>query len=227
MEDNPSKKIKKFLSPVEIVKDEKDAVKNFLMSLKTTSVCRFNAAERIRTLSKGAFVTTTIFSLGLILIPLLQMIVRKEVYEAQTLSVIQIFLAVSVLVYSTIIGTAKYEVRASDLDRCGVDLKNMIREIRSELKDEKDIDLKKYSDQYHEIIKNCENHNRSDFKKAQLYLTEYWETHFICRKLFRLEIFIKNSLPYVPQFLLVILELIFLLDLLSITQILTKYLKVA
>ena len=40
-----------------------------------------------------------------------------------------IFLAVSVLVYSVVIGTAKYEVRAEGLTQCGDKLKELNREL--------------------------------------------------------------------------------------------------
>ena len=196
---------------------DKDSLENFIMSLKVTSVCKFNASLRISLINKSAFITTTIFSLGLILIPLLQMIVKKQVFNNITYGVVQIFLAVSVLVYSTIIGTAKYDLRAAELDRCGVDIKNLIRNIRANK--EHDINMEEYTDKYHDIIKNCENHTRSDFKKAKLQLTEYFRITGIKKILFWIEIVGRELIPYIAPLILILLEVLFILDLLSITNV--------
>lgn len=50
-------------------------------------------------------------------------------FESNVLNMMSIFLAVSVLVYSVVIGTAKYEVRAEGLTQCGDKLKELNREL--------------------------------------------------------------------------------------------------
>ncbi|MDE8034761.1 SLATT domain-containing protein [Actinobacillus equuli subsp. equuli] len=212
------------LDPIDKEGDCNDPVKRFLTGAKVTSVCRFNASLRIALVSKISFLTTTLFSLGLILIPLLQMILKNSVFSEQTLSVVQIFLAVSVLVYSTIISTAKYDVRAKELDKCGIDIKSIIRDIRAE-PNKDNISLEKYSNKYDEIIKNCENHSRSDYKKAQLYLVEYFNITGIKRLYFRLNILFNELIPYIAPFILVGLEISFLLDMIGITKIFVTYFK--
>ena len=58
------------LSPIET--KEEDVAKKLLNSMRVTSACRFNASNRLEWQGKMSFVLTTILSLGLILIPLLQ-----------------------------------------------------------------------------------------------------------------------------------------------------------
>ena len=212
------------LEPIDKEGDCEDPVKRFLTSAKVTSVCRFNAALRISRISKISFLTTTLFSLGLILIPLLQMILKEEVFSNITLSVVQIFLAVSVLVYSTIIGTAKYDVRAKELDRCGIDIKSIIRDVRAE-RESKGFELKIFSNKYDEVIKNCENHNRSDYKRAQLYLVEYFNITGIKKAWYILGIYTVELIPYIAPLILVLLEITFLLDMIGITSIFTIFFK--
>ncbi|CDH26234.1 SLATT domain-containing protein [Xenorhabdus bovienii] len=88
-----------------------------LNSMRITAKCRFNASGSLKNISNYSFLTTTILSLGLIFIPLLQITGKKLPYNDDALTAIQIFLAVSVLVYSVVIATAKYELRSSYLNK--------------------------------------------------------------------------------------------------------------
>ena len=133
-------------------------------------------------------------------------------------------MAVSVLVYSTIIGTAKYDVRAKELDRCGIDIKSIIRDVRAERKSE-GFELKIFSNKYDEVIKNCENHNRSDYKRAQLYLVEYFNITGIKKAWYILGIYTVELIPYIAPLILVLLEITFLLDMIGITSIFTIFFK--
>ena len=107
----------------------KDAAEKLQMSMRVTAKCRYNAAARLQLQGKFAFFTTTALSLGLIFVPLLQTSGVKLAFQTNVLSMMQIFLAVSVLVYSVVIGTARYEVRAETLTECGDKLKELIRAI--------------------------------------------------------------------------------------------------
>lgn len=93
------------LNPVE--REIQDPKIKLLNSMRVTSRCRFNRAESLKNISFYSFFTTTILSLGLIFIPLFQITGREMHYSSNALTVIQIFLAVSVLVYSVVIATSK------------------------------------------------------------------------------------------------------------------------
>jgi len=110
---------------------KKNAKEKFQMSIRATAKCRFNAAERLKRQGKFAFFTTTILSLGLIFIPLMQNSGIKLAFSTNVLNTMSIFLAVAVLVYSVVIGTARYEARADKLTQCGDNLKDLSRELDS------------------------------------------------------------------------------------------------
>ena len=101
--------------------------------MRITTDARFQASKRLNSMDNYAFVTTTVLSLGLILIPLLQLSGLKLYYPEKVLSAIQIFFAVAVLVYSVIISTAKYSVRAIEFSQCADSIKDLARNVKNAL----------------------------------------------------------------------------------------------
>lgn len=78
-------------------------------------------------------------------------------FSSGILNTMQTFLAVAILVYSVIIGTAQYELRAEKLNSCGVKLKQLTREIERELENQNDNRsqiLKDYLEKYYEVIEH-------------------------------------------------------------------------
>ncbi|WP_251373279.1 SLATT domain-containing protein, partial [Escherichia coli] len=122
------------LNPVEAVVN--DPTQKLLNSMRVTSKCRYNASIRLKRQSQLSFFSTTVLSLGLILIPLLQNADIHLHLPLKVLNMLQIFLAVSVLVYSVIIGTAHYEIRSKQLNECGDKIKDLIRIFRLGIKKE-------------------------------------------------------------------------------------------
>jgi hypothetical protein len=118
----------------------KDTAEKLQMSMRTTAKCRYNAAVRLQHQSKYAFFTTTFLSLGLVFIPLIQNAGVSLAFKPNVLNMMQIFLGVAVLVYSVVIGTARYEIRSTQLTECGDKLKELIRELDKER--EKSVDGK-------------------------------------------------------------------------------------
>lgn len=168
------------LSPIEV--PEKDVAKKLLNSMRVTSACRFNASNRLEWQGKMSFILTTVLSLGLILIPLLQNSGICLGLEEKWLNSFQIFLATSVLVYSVIISKSRFETRSYLLDKCGNDIKDLARRLRMEIAKGGNgwpIDLAKYHEDYKIITTSCENHGRVDFQFAQLSLRDdyYFSLH--------------------------------------------------
>ncbi|WP_428944285.1 SLATT domain-containing protein [Pantoea sp. FN060301] len=158
------------LLPIE--SEVNDTAKKLLNSMRVTSKCRYNAAVRLKLQSQFSFFSTTVLSLGLILIPLLQNSDIKLYFSPKILNMLQIFLAVAILVYSVIIGTARYELRSEALNKCGDDIKDLIRKLRREVAEAKrsgaSVELKKYNNQYDYVSTKSENHSRVDFILASL-----------------------------------------------------------
>ncbi|MEI7219472.1 SLATT domain-containing protein [Pectobacterium carotovorum] len=207
-------------------KSYKDEIERLENTMKTTAFSRYNAAERLKRHSKMAFFNTTILSLGLILIPLLQMARVKLAFNNDVLSAMQVFLAVSVLVYSVITGTARYDFRSEELNNCGDSLKKLIRRIRNE-KNTKDTSremINHIQDEYSEIVSKTENHTRNDFLLAALKINDIYsfnkrERFFKYLKYSFFELFF-----YIPSIFLLFLEVVFILDIMFITHIFTPYL---
>jgi hypothetical protein len=206
----------------------KDAAEKLQMSMRVTAKCRYTAAVRLQRQGKFAFFTTTSLSLGLIFVPLMQTSGVKLAFESNVLSMMQIFLAVAVLVYSVVIGTARYEVRAETLTECGDKLKELIRaidkdrEVNEKFSDE---DLTTYQDRYSDIVTDTENHTRSDYGLATLEM----DRDYFYTGLYRLRLYISSHfnrlIPFVLPIVLLATEVTFITDMMGATSVLPKYLN--
>lgn len=212
-----------FCSRGEIDRPKKNAKEKFQMSIRVTAKCRFNAAERLKRQSRFAFFTTTILSLGLIFIPLMQNAGVKLAFPANVLNMMSIFLAVAVLVYSVVIGTARFEARADKLTQCGDNLKELSRELDSLL--EKDLeDISELEKKYSHLISDTENHTRTDYLAATLEMKRDYSITGFSRLYKRSLVIFIEIFSYIIPFAMLVLEIVFILDMLGISQILTKYL---
>ncbi|HBI1360913.1 TPA: hypothetical protein JI413_RS14230, partial [Acinetobacter baumannii] len=70
--------------------------KKHLRTMTITADARFEASKRLVLINSTCFLTTTIASLGLILIPLLDLAGINKIFSNITLGIVQIFLAVCV-----------------------------------------------------------------------------------------------------------------------------------
>ncbi|EMV7293825.1 TPA: SLATT domain-containing protein [Vibrio parahaemolyticus] len=201
--------------------NEKDPAKKLLNSMRITAKCRFNASVRLTRVSNYSFLTTTMLSLGLIFIPLYQNSGLPVRFTDSVLSMLQIFLAVAVLVYSVVNATAKYDLRAAALDNCGVSIKELIRKLRTEIAESKtsgvSIDLELYHKKYHFISTEPENHSRVD----HLFAVLESQSDFNITGGKRLFLYVKSYLmycvPYVIPTAMMLFEVMFILDMLGIT----------
>ncbi|EHU4917048.1 SLATT domain-containing protein [Vibrio vulnificus] len=203
-----------------------DNVEKFLASMRITAKCRYNASVRLLRQSRFSFFTTTILSLGLIFIPLMQNANVPLAFKASVLNMVQIFLAVSILVYSVIISTARYDLRAEKLNECGDKLKDLIRSMKKDIHSNKplsDDDLSQYQQRYQDVTTDTENHERSDFNLATLEMrSDYFITGiprvwlFICSHIQRLTAFIIPAL-------MIGFEVVFILDMLGVTSVFVEY----
>lgn len=188
-------------------------------TMKITSISRYNASIRLKLQGKISFITTTILSLGLIFMPLMQIANVPLIFSSNILSAIQIFLAVSVLVYSVIIGTARYDLRSEQLTECGDKLKALIRDLRIEPNNVKEIQ-KRYSD----IVTSVENHIRNDFLLATLRTSELYNITGIIRIFKWIQYYGANIIFNIMPIILLSIEIIFICDMFGVTTFFTPYL---
>ncbi|MFQ2823424.1 SLATT domain-containing protein [Aeromonas allosaccharophila] len=217
------------LKPIE--KTVVDPADKLLNSMRVTARCRFNASVRLQRQSNFSFFTTTILSLGLIFIPLVQNSDISLAFSPKALNMLQIFLAVAVLVYSVINSTARYEIRSQTLNECGDKIKELIRELRTDIKQSStsgnSIDLNDYHEKYNAISTDSENHTRVDFSLASLEMKEDYCITGTPRIYHQIRAFLSYCIPYIVPFLFISFEAIFILDMLGVTKIISPHLKPA
>lgn len=191
------------------------------MSMRTTVKCRFAAADRLKNYARFSFFTTTVLSLGLILIPLIQNSQVRLYVAPSVLNMMQIFLAVAVLVFSVVIGTAKYELRAELLTECGNRLKELIREMnrlkgKPEANDPKE--LERLEKEYSRITTDVENHARVDYRRTWLDMRNDYFLTGIPRLRFLVVTSWYSFYPYLVPLILIAMEIMFVTDMLGVTQ---------
>ncbi|EKF9063590.1 SLATT domain-containing protein [Vibrio cholerae] len=207
---------------------DKNAVEKLKMSMRATAKCRYFAAARLQRQARFSFFTTTVLSLGLIFIPLMQNSGVKLAYDTNVLGMMQIFLAVSVLVYSVVIATARYDVRAEKLTECGDKLKELIRAIDREVDAKKSIpdeELRVYQDRYSDISTDTENHISSDYKFAMLEMTRDYRITGIKRLQIWFTALLQSSIPLALPAILLVIEVAFITDMVGASEVFTTYLN--
>lgn len=208
----------------------KDAADKLQMSMNTTAKCRYNASVRLQYKARFAFFTTTFLALGLVFIPLMQNAGVQLAFQPNVLNMMQIFLAVAVLVFSVIIGTARYEVRATQLNECGDKLKELIRELDKERENHPygvipPDRLNEFQQRYSDIVRDVENHTRNDYRFATLEMVRDYYVSGLPRLKLYWAAHIARSTSFVLPVLLMVIEVIFVTDMMGGTEVFTRFLN--
>lgn len=174
----------------------------FNNTLQASAKCRFIASDRLRHLAVITSHTTTILSLIMILIPLLQIAGVKFQTTTELLTAIQIFLAICILIYSVINTQARYAIRAEKLNVCSKKIQQLQRELYADIQGGKEFDLSVYRKMYDEIEIDSENHAMSDYYFAKLRLNRIYKV----TKLRRLYVWVNavkcSAFAYVDMLIL-------------------------
>jgi hypothetical protein len=199
-------------------------------TMKTTAINRYNASSRLNWQGKIAFITTIILSLEIIFIPLMQMAKIPLLFKDEVLAAIQIFFAVSILVYSVVIGTARYDVRSEKLNDCGDKIKDLIRELRRQKEFNENEQLNKeelciLQDKYSAIATDVENHTINDYRLTTLNRSDMFKITGIKRLYMWCLYFLFYILPHTPSILLLLAEGLFISDMFGITNFFTPFLN--
>lgn len=210
-------------------RDVVDASDKLQMSMRTTAKCRYNASVRLQHHGRFPFFTTTVLSLGLVFIPLMQNAGVPLAFKPNVLNMMQIFLGVAVLVYSVVIGTARYDMRSSQLTECGDKLKELIRALEKEREATggkvSPVMLADFQKHYSDIVTDVENHERNDYRFAVLEMVnDYFISGIPRLKLYLAAQFVR-AFGFLLPILLVVMEVVFITDMMGATDILTPYLN--
>ncbi|MBS4150163.1 SLATT domain-containing protein [Stutzerimonas balearica] len=198
-----------------------------LLNMRVTSNCRYRAAIRLGMKNDISFVATTVLSLGLILIPLLQNSGMPLQFPASVANGMQLFFAVCVLVYSVIISKAGYGVRSEKLNRCGDDLKSLARDLEHKIKaDNENIDVKGYGERYSIIVSSSENHEDNDYLISRLHMSRDYEIKGWRRFYYELKSRALLYSMYITPLSIIVLELAFLSDFIGASDVYPNSFKV-
>jgi hypothetical protein len=201
-----------------------DQVEVLQRQVHITAKCRYNASIRLKRLGQGTFLTTVVLSLGLVLVPMLQLAKLRVAYPEPVLNSLQIFLAVAVLVYSIISATANYGTRARVLNDCADRIKHLGAELRTARKNG-DVNLTQFSERYHGITRDSEMHTRADYALAKLQAPDLFNITGLNRFWSRTVVLVAEALPYLPSIALLAIEAVLVTDILGITARWTPFMK--
>lgn len=210
------------LYPIETIKSDITAGEMLHDSMRTTANCRYKASERLRFQNTFSLFTATYLSLGLILIPLIQNTDIHLNFYPKVLNLMQVFLAVAVLVYSTINATARYDARSIALNDCGDKVKDIIRTLRG--LPQTQTNFSDIQEKYNDAVKDSENHIRLDYLKVMLERPKEFKITGVVRLYYIFKALILSSFPYLIPTTMIIIESIFILDMVGVTNILPQYL---
>jgi len=132
--------------------------------MKKTAKARFNAAKRLSRHQTFLLWSTSVFSMGLIVLPLIKAFSIPITTSDGVYSFIQVALALVVLVFSLILAGHSFSSRAEEMHRCGLELNSLCHEILPDCKADNNRDayvtcLNKYNN----ILNAYENHSDIDF----------------------------------------------------------------
>ena len=207
---------RKILGEDKYREDDLSAIEELNRSFIMAAKCRYLASARLKHIGQFSSHTTTILSLGLIFIPLVQFAGLQLSFPDKLLGVLQIFLAVSVLVYSVINTQGRYSLRAEKLNQCGDKIKELQRQLSYEIKSGKNPDYQSYHSKYLDIEVDAENHSRLDYMFARLDLTTIYHLSG-CRRAYTVLIaYLRKLLTFTGPGIMFCIVFVIILDALKI-----------
>lgn len=177
-----------------------------------TAASRFNASRRLRIHNAASLWTISLFSLGLILVSLLQALSLPMPYPDKIVNLVQVFLSITILVISVILTMNNYGIRAERFHACGLEMNEIaLRLERVEREDGTIEDYNAFADEYGEILRRYDNHEQIDFMFMKLQKPQ----HYSEPKWFPPLVYSRFGLQFLPYAILLSLEVTWIFTLLS------------
>nr|WP_298251118.1 SLATT domain-containing protein [uncultured Halomonas sp.] len=205
-----------FLGKDEYKEKDLKGVEKLNRSLIMAAKCRFLASTRLKHVGMFASHTTTVLSLGLIFIPLMQVAGLELSLPGRLINVLQIFLAVSVLVYSVINSQARYSLRSEKLNQCGDQIKEVQRQLEFEMSTGNNPSYEEFHRKYSEIDIDAENHSRLDYQFARLDLKSIYNLTGFRRVIVLLIAYSRKLLTFAAPITMFLVVFVIILDVLKI-----------
>jgi hypothetical protein len=129
----------------------------------------FAASKRLALHNSASQWTLSLLSLGLIVLPLLTITKIPIRYPQNVVDFASISLAVAVLMFSLLIGANSYSVRSERMHRAGLELNELLREMRSHVDEpEKKKHYQDFDRRYSDILQRYENVDEVDYAKGRI-----------------------------------------------------------
>jgi hypothetical protein len=113
--------------------------------------------------------TLSLLSVGLIIIPLLTVTKMTLRYDQNVIDFASITLAVAVLTFSLLIAGNNYAVRSERAHTCGLELNEVLREMRFHAKDlDRMKHYQRFENAYSSILRRYENTEQIDYYQAKI-----------------------------------------------------------
>lgn len=172
-----------------------------------TYTSRFNASRRLRYHERLSLWTISWSSAVLITLPLLKAFDLPLHYSYKMLDLLQMALAIIVLVYSIILHSTNFAVRAERMHDCGLELNALARKILPLIASPpaRMTQYHKMLDEYHEILKGKEDHAQTDYWFTQInkFPIEYGVTPWK-----KILVYLRFLVGYSHYFILLAMELV-------------------
>lgn len=180
--------------------------------ISKTAASRFNASRRLNLHNNASLWTISLFSLGLILVSLLQSLAFSLPFPDKVVNLGQVTLSIIILVISVILTMKNYGVGAEKFHTCGLEMNELALKLERIENNEAAIDeYNRFTETYSGILKRYDNHENIDFMLMKLQKSEFYKLS----KWYRPVTYLRFSMQFLPYAILLSLEILWIYALLS------------
>ena len=174
--------------------------------IKTTATNRFNASSRLNKHNKFSLWTVMLFSLGLILVSILNITAN---IGSKNVDIALIFFSVAILTISTALSMSNFGARAEKFLDCGRELHALALNFKTVINKESTQTTENYAQyqkEYEHILSRYENHKVLD----HLYTKLMWSDSYNPKWYHYINTYFRFFLEYIIYALLVGIEVIWI-----------------
>jgi hypothetical protein len=183
----------------------RETLRDLHRKMTKTARARFNASKRFARHQSYLLWTTSLYSTGLIIIPILTAFHVPLHQPEETSALVQVLLALFILVFSLLLTGNRYSFRSEEMLRCGLALNDLCHRIAPRLDDAKQTLYDRTLSRYTDILNAYDNHEDLDFAWVKLDYLDQYEIKHPKRYLFCLKV--RYALHYWIYAVLVIVFL--------------------
>jgi hypothetical protein len=180
--------------------------------ISKTASNRFYASRRLKAHNTISLWTISLFSLGLILVSLLQALSVPLGLSDKLVNLVQVLLSVAILIISIIVSMSNYGVRSEQFHACGLELNAMALKLeRVENQPCDKVTYDELTDAYETVLKRYSNHETIDYLMMKTQKYEFYNLGAL--KI--VVIYIRFFLHFLPYVILLALECLWIYKLLT------------